>query len=79
MLKRPEFQPCLDNFWVLGQTVTLTKFFSTQECEWVRDVSGQPDKIPAATMEGVANILFFERGLITVIDNNDEKKKPQSS
>ena len=27
-----------------------------------RDVSGQPDKIPAATMEGVANILFFERG-----------------
>ena len=31
---------------------------------WVgnRDVSGQPDKIPAATMEGVANILLFERG-----------------
>lgn len=49
MLKRPEFQPYLDHFWVLGRTVTLTKLFPTQECVGNREVSGQPDKMPKAT------------------------------
>ena len=60
MLKRPEFQPYPDHFWVLGRTVTLTKLFPTQECVWVTEKCQDnligcrklPDRHP--TIEGVA-------------------------
>ena len=63
MLKRPEFQPCLDHFLGSWPDSDSHQTF-LHPGVWVgnRDVSGQPDKIPAATMEGVANILLFERG-----------------
>ena len=37
ILKRPELQPCLGHFWVLGRTVTLTKRCHTWECKWVAE------------------------------------------